>query len=108
MANFLKDYQTVEIRLCQFRAKHPEGRVITELVSNPDEFGVCRYKATLYRNHDDKRPMATGHAVERFDEKHQVNRQYHEENAESGAVGRALANAGLPAKRNGPQQGGPA
>lgn len=96
---FLEDYETVQARIAKFYQKYPEGRIVTELVSDPNNWERCRYKASLYRNFEDEVPLATGHAVEAADDaRSAVNRAFHEENAESSAIGRALANAGFAPK----------
>lgn len=95
---FLSDYETVQERLAKFYAKYPDGRIITELVSDPGNWERCRYKALLYRNFEDSVPLASGHATGAMDEGNAVNKAFHEENAESSAIGRALANAGFAPK----------
>lgn len=95
---FLSEYETVQERIAKFYGKYPDGRIATELVSDPDNWERCRYKAMLYRNFEDSVPLATGHATGAMDEGNAVNKAFHEENAESSAIGRALANAGFAPK----------
>ncbi len=100
---FLDDYETVQERIAKFYQKFPEGRIVTELASDPANWERCRYKAALFRSFEDAHPLATGHAVEAVDDaKSAVNKAYHEENCESSAIGRALANAGFAPKGGGP------
>lgn len=96
---FLNDYETVQERIAKFYAKYPDGRIFTQLMSDPANWEQCRYKAMLFRSFDESDPISTGHATETIDnEKNFVNRTFHEENAESSAIGRALANAGFAAR----------
>jgi len=96
---FLNDYKTVQERIAKFYAKYPNGRIFTELVSDPSNWEQCRYKAMLFVNLNEGNPISTGHATETIDnDKNFVNRTFHEENAESSAIGRALANAGFSAR----------
>jgi len=100
---FLDEYETVQERIAKFYQKFPEGRIVTELASDPANWERCRYKAALFRSFEDASPLATGHAVEAVDDaKSAVNKAYHEENCESSAIGRALANAGFAPKGGGP------
>lgn len=103
----LEDYEPVAIRLGKFLDavtkdnKHP--RVITDLVHYTDD--RCVFRAELYE-YDPATGLelliATGWAEEIRGDGH-VNKHSHLENCETGAVGRALANAGYagtdPAKR---------
>lgn len=90
------DYEPVEDRLRKFYAAHPDGRVLTELVSeSPERFIV---KATIYRDHDPATmPWATGYAEEVVGST-RVNETSALENCETSAVGRALANANFAPK----------
>lgn len=97
MAFNLDNYEEVKDRIPLFFAKHEDGRIITELVSSPENFDTCRYKATLFATAEDQEknlPLSTGHAFENQGGNN-VNRTSHEENCETSAIGRALANIGL-------------
>lgn len=84
----LDDYEPVAARLDRWLKDHPNGRVITDLVHYlPD---VAVFKAELWL---DGEIIATGWAEEVRGQGN-VNRTSHVENCETGAVGRALANAG--------------
>lgn len=85
-----KDYLTVAKRVGTFREIHGfELRLVTEIVTRDEECVVM--KATIFK--DDK-PLATGHAEEyRADGK--INATSALENAETSAIGRALAALGL-------------
>jgi hypothetical protein len=84
----LDDYEPVAARLDRWLKDHPEGRVITDLVHYLQDVAV--FKAELWL---DGEIIATGWAEEVRGQGN-VNRTSHVENCETGAVGRALANAG--------------
>ncbi len=89
MAFNLDDYEPVASRLDRFLKAHPEARVITELVHYSGDFAV--FKAELWL---DDQIIATGWEEEVRNSSH-INKTSHLANAETGALGRALANAGL-------------
>jgi hypothetical protein len=89
----LDDYEPVASRLdrwissCHLRGTQP--KVVTDLVHYLSD--KCVFSASLYENDV---LIATGWAEEVRGEGH-INKSSHLENCETGAVGRALANAGL-------------
>jgi hypothetical protein len=85
----LEDYEPVALRLDRWLTAHPNGRVITELVHYLSDVAV--FKAELWL---DDVLIATGWAEEVRGQGN-VNKTSHVENCETGAVGRALANAGM-------------
>lgn len=85
----LSTYATVEERLALFWAANPDGRVYTELVNMTDT--TVLFRAFVYRHRDDTDPTATGYAYEEKTDRG-VNATSHVENAETSALGRALAN----------------
>lgn len=89
----LTNYVPVQERIVQFWNDHPEGRILTALASDPGDFTTCRYRAEVYRDAGDDRPAATGYAVEKAGGGG-ANQTSHEENGETSAIGRALANLG--------------
>ena len=89
MAFDLSDYEPVASRLDRFLKAHPDARVITDLVHYLSD--VCVFKCELWL---DDEIIATGWAEEVRGQGN-VNKTSHVENCETGAVGRALANAGL-------------
>lgn len=99
MAQFnLNDYETVEERLRRYLKDNPEGRIITENLTTLQDrqVGTWVVKATVYLNRQDafdKLPKATGLAFE-VDGQGMANKTSALENAETSAIGRALANAG--------------
>jgi hypothetical protein len=93
MAKFnLDDYETVEVRLARFWKKHPEGRVLTELVFHDERRFIV--KAEVFFDRTDLQPVATGYAEEIVGAS-PVNRTSALENGETSAIGRALANCGF-------------
>jgi len=85
----LDDYEPVASRLDRFLKAHPDARVITDLVHYLSDVAV--FKCELWLNDE---IIATGWAEE-IRGQGNVNKTSHLENCETGAVGRALANAGL-------------
>jgi hypothetical protein len=84
-----KQYQTVAYRVGLFRDKHPDLSLITEVISRDDDVVVM--KATIS---DYGRIIATGHAEENR-RSSQINKTSALENAETSAIGRALAAFGI-------------
>ena len=91
----LDNYETVEDRLVKFWADHTDGRINTSIHYYDDTRILIR--AEVYFDREDVRPVATGYAEE-LRGASPVNRTSHAENAETSAIGRALANCGYAAK----------
>ena len=89
MAFNLDDYEPVASRLDRFLKAHPDARVITDLVHYLSDIAVFKCELWL-----DGEIIATGWAEE-IRGQGNVNKTSHLENCETGAVGRALANAGM-------------
>ena len=85
-----KIYETVALRVRKFRDVCPEFSLTTEIVERAADVVVI--KATLTNDHG--RVIATGHAEE-FRASSQINKTSALENAETSAIGRALASFGL-------------
>jgi hypothetical protein len=93
----LEEYELVEDRIRRFYEDYPDGRIVTyELTSKRDrEKGYWVVRAQIYRDHEDQHancPNATGLAFE-VEGGAGANRTSALENAETSAIGRALANA---------------
>lgn len=84
-----KEYKTVALRIQEFREKHPDFTIQTELVEANDILVVM--KATISAG---GMVIATGYAEE-VRTASKINRTSALENAETSAVGRALAFFGL-------------
>jgi hypothetical protein len=86
-------YIDVQQRINRFWDEYPEGRIETNLMSPPDDFTQCRYVARVYKQAYDPLPAASGWAFE-IAGGGGANATSHEENCETSAIGRALANMG--------------
>jgi hypothetical protein len=96
MAQFnLNDYETVEQRIKRFYKDNPDGRIITENQTTLQDRQVSTWvvMASVYLNTETDKPKATGLAFE-VDGVGMANKTSALENAETSAIGRALANAG--------------
>jgi hypothetical protein len=85
-----KDYAEVNQRIKAFRMVHPEGAIVTDMVSN--EGGVCVFRATIYN--DEGKVLGTGTAYEKENSTF-INKTSYIENCETSAVGRALGMCGF-------------
>ena len=85
-----KEYLTVARRINDFRAKHPDYGVHTEILSIDSETVVCRAVIT----DADGRQLSSGIAEERRNAS-KINQTSATENCETSAVGRALAFLGM-------------
>ncbi len=90
------EYATVAERVTAFYAAFPFGRIVTELVAR--DARQVTFRAAVYRGIDELHPAATGWASEREGDG-DVNTVACLENAETSAIGRALANLGFSASR---------
>lgn len=93
----LDEYELVEDRIRAFYNDHPDGRIVTyELTTDDDRAkGYFVVRAEVFIDHDDQHarcPKATGLAFE-IEGGAGANRTAALENAETSAIGRALANA---------------
>lgn len=100
MARFnLEDYETVEERIRKFYEQNPDGRITTENRTSVEDRQVSTWVvfASVFLTAGDQAnnlPKATGLAFE-VDSDVGANKTAALENAETSAIGRALANAGL-------------
>jgi hypothetical protein len=89
-----RTYQTVAYRLAEFRKQFPAGAgwdIATECLQNDAEQVI--FKATIKT--PDGKAVACGHAHERWNSPNPINQTNAYENAETSAIGRALAAAGF-------------
>lgn len=96
-ADRLANYVEVNERIQSFWAKHPNGRIHTEIVSWQD--GMLVMKAMVWRDMNDAFPCAIGHTYE-LEGSSYINKGSILENAETSVVGRALGIAGEMVKRS--------
>lgn len=85
-----KAYETVALRVQKFRDKYPDYSLLTEVVERDADCVVMR--AEIWDA--EGRVIATGHAEE-YRTSSQINKTSALENAETSAIGRALAAFGL-------------
>ena len=85
-----KEYFTVAKRVGMFREKYPDYALTTEILNRDDECAVM--KATIADQTG--RVLATGHSEE-YRHTSTINRTSALENAETSAIGRALAALGM-------------
>ncbi|RJQ87755.1 MAG: hypothetical protein C4519_00460 [Desulfobacteraceae bacterium] len=81
-----RDYKTVALRMSEFRAEYPMWSIETEIVRLDDDRTIVRARII----DDAGRLISTGHAEE-WRQSSQINETSMVENAETSAVGRALA-----------------
>jgi hypothetical protein len=95
MASFnLDDYETVHQALVRLYKDFPAARVLTDNTTPDGVLDRYEFKAELYLDRDDVRPVATGWAYEVIGSSN-VNRTSAMENCETSAIGRAISNSVL-------------
>jgi hypothetical protein len=94
------DYVDVQSRITRFWEEHPLGAIVTREMPTVSTYESFVVHAAVYQNRTDPQPAATGIAgEERLRDGRGVNVTSWIENAETSAIGRALANMGY-ATRN--------
>lgn len=102
------DYIDVQERINRFWSENPDGAIWTELLTTADEFNRVVARAMVFRHRPpssgrfDLLPDATGIAAEErgADIRAGANFTSWHENAETSAIGRALANMGYATSRH--------
>jgi hypothetical protein len=97
MARFdLSAYETVADRIARWYKTNPDGAIRTALVTTNEDRERKQWivQAFVYRHRDDEYATATGLAFE-IDGTMGANQTSALENAETSAIGRALANANM-------------
>ena len=85
-------YIDVQDRITRFWTEYPDGRIETDILSDPNTFEQAVFIARVYKHRDHDRPDATGIASEWKSNGPQAT-SWHEV-GETSAIGRALANMG--------------
>jgi hypothetical protein len=85
-----KSYQTVALRVQMFRERHPDHALTTAVIARTEDCVVMRADISDPAG----RLIATGHAEE-YRKSSQINKTSALENAETSAIGRALAAFGI-------------
>ncbi len=85
-------FYSVAGRKQEFLFTYPEGRFVTEIVELKSTFVV--FRCDVFLNAADERPYRNAYATRELDTTTEIGRRF-VECAETAAVGRALANAGI-------------
>lgn len=85
-----KAYETVALRVKKFREKHPEFSLTTEILHRDEDCAVMK----AFISDQVGRVLSTGHSEE-YRHTSTINKTSALENAETSAIGRALAAFGL-------------
>src|SRR2546423_607674 len=85
-----KQYETVALRIKKFREAHPDYPVVTTILHRDAEVVIMHAAIS----NPDGRVLGTGHAEE-WRKSSTINKTSAIENAETSAIGRALANLGF-------------
>lgn len=100
MAGFnLDNYVDVQDRINKFWSENENGRIFTEIRSDPDNFTKVVFFAAVYKDNTQSEPDSTGWAGEEQGQGGMVNKTSWHENCETSAIGRALANMGYATSR---------
>lgn len=102
----LENYVDVKERISDFWKAYPNGRIKTRVVDLDEPNATQRMVvvlAEIYKNLEDAVPTATGLAKER-EGSGGANRTAFLENAETSAIGRAIANMGVATERERPSR----
>ena len=102
-----KTYDDVNSRIDKFWTENPDGAIVTDLLSDPNQIETTVFKASIWKNRSNisQKPDATGHAFENKGQtfKDGANFTHHLENCETSAIGRALADLNFKCKKESPR-----
>ena len=87
-----KEYIPVNQRILAFWELYPQGRIITDLISDSGE--RCVFRCQVFTEKYDEKPSATGYSFEVKSASY-INKTSYLENCETSAVGRALGMLGI-------------
>lgn len=90
----LNDYIEVQDRINRFWQEYPDGRIVTSLLTSPDNFDQVVFRTEVYKHKDNAHPDSTGIAAEEKGKGGMANSTSWHENGETSAIGRALVNMG--------------
>ena len=91
-----KNYAQVNERIKAFRMLHPEGFIVTKLISNDGKVCVFNAEVGIYTESGEAHVLGVGTAFEEKDSpSSKVNKTSYIENCETSAVGRALGMIGF-------------
>jgi hypothetical protein len=95
-------YVDVQERIVRFWIDHPNGAIRTVMETAGSQFDAVVFKAGVYKDRNSDTPDATGYAAEErgADVRAGANFTSWHENAETSAIGRALANLGYATSRD--------
>jgi len=90
----LDNYVPVQVRIQQFWEQYPNGRIVTDLFKYDENLDRVIFVAYVYKDKAHELADATGWAEETKGG-YGANQVSHVENAETSAIGRAIANLGF-------------
>jgi hypothetical protein len=96
----LSQYETVDSRIKEWYSRFEDARIETELVHFSDTQFI--FKASVYKNLTDDKPVATGWAEEKVGSNNMM-KNFLAEVCETSAIGRALQNANISTRKDAPR-----
>ena len=96
----LSQYETVDSRIKEWYRIHSDARIETDLVHFSETQFI--FKASVYKNSTDDKPVATGWAEEKVGSNNMM-KNFLAEVCETSAIGRALQNANVSTRKDAPR-----